>query len=185
MNRPRPSYSPSQHTFANKLARMAWGLVWMTLYWPSPRILHGWRRLLLRLFGAKIGYDAHPCPGARIWAPWNLELGSQSSLADGVDCYCVDRLVIGNDVTISQYAFLCTASHDYTDERMPLVTAPIRIGDRAWICADVFIGPGVTIGEGTVVGARSSVYRDLEPWIVAAGNPARPMGRREIREIAP
>jgi len=92
----------------------------------------------------------------------------------------VDKIAIGMRTTISQYSFLCTASHDYRQDSFPLVTAPITIGDRVWITADVFVGPGVTIGDGAVVIARSSVFDDVAPWIVAQGNPARPIKARRF-----
>ncbi len=159
-------------TTRNRFCRALWGLVWLLLYRPTPRILHGWRCILLKLFGAKVGKGVHPYPAVKIWAPWNLEIGDHSCLANGVDCYCVDKIVIGAHSTVSQYSYLCSASHDYTDVNMPLVTAPIVIGERAWITADVFVGPGVTIGDGAVITARSSVFTDIEPWVVAKGNPA-------------
>lgn len=165
-------------SFANKMARALWHIVWLFLFRPSPRVLHPWRRLLLRLFGAKVGKGAHPYPSARIWAPWNLELGPYSCLAQHVDCYCVAKIRIGAHVTISQYSFLCTASHDFTDPQMALFTAPITIKDWAWITADVFIAPGVTIGEGAVVGARSSVFSNVADWSIAKGHPAAQVGRR-------
>ncbi|HLF97416.1 MAG TPA: putative colanic acid biosynthesis acetyltransferase [Methylococcaceae bacterium] len=96
-----------------------------------------------------------------------------SCLADNVDCYCVAPIAIGAHATVSQYSYLCSASHDYTLPDLPLTSAPIVIGNGAWVAADVFVGPGVTIGEGAVVGARSSVFRNVEPWTVVAGNPAR------------
>lgn len=160
---------------ANKIARIIWGFIWLTLYRTTPRLAHTWRAFLLRLFGAKIGKAVHPYPSARIWAPWNLEMGDHSCLSEGVDCYCVDKIRIGAHSTVSQYSFLCTASHDYTKSSMPLVTAPITIGERVWITAGVFVGPGVTIGDGAVVTARSSVFNDLPPWMVARGNPAIPV----------
>lgn len=168
-----PSDYPSPHSRMNQAMRILWRVVWCLAYRPSPTIFHAWRRVLLRAFGAKIAGDAYPHPSVRIWAPWNLEMGALSSLGPHVDCYCVDRVVIGTRTTISQYAFLCTATHDYRSPLMPLITAPIVIGDRAWVAADAFIGPGVTIGEGGVVGARSCVYSDVESWAVVAGNPAR------------
>lgn len=178
-------YQPSQHSVGNRAARAAWGATWALLYRPSPRILHGWRRFLLRAFGAKVGAGAHPYPSARVWAPWNLEMGDHSALADHVDCYCVDRIRIGEGAVVSQYAFLCAATHDYEDPRFPLVTAPITIEDDAWICADVFVGPGVAVGEGAVVGARSSVFRDVPAWSVVAGSPARFIKPRRVRELSP
>lgn len=169
-------------SFRNKLGRILWGIVWLLFYRPTPRFLHPWRCFLLRLFGAKLGKAVHPYPSARIWAPWNLEMGDHSCLSEQVDCYCVDKIRIGAHATVSQYSFLCTASHDYSDPDMPLVTAPISIGERTWITADVFIAPGVSVGEGAVILARSSVFKSIEPWVVAAGNPARFIKLRTLRK---
>ena len=157
-----------------------WGCVWLMLYRPSPKVLHGWRRFLLRLFGARIGINAHPYPSAKIWAPWNLEMGDHSCLSENVDCYSVDAIRLGPHATVSQYSFLCTASHDYTDPTMPLITAPIIVEAGAWVASDVFVGPGVTIGEGAVVGARSTVFHNVQPWMVVAGNPVKVIRKREI-----
>ena len=176
------SQSQSAHSSVNKLGRILWSIVWTLLYRPTPRFMHGWRRFLLRVFGARIGQGTFPYPSAKIWAPWNLEMGDHSSLGDQVDCYCVDRIRIGSNTTISKYSFLCTASHDYEDPLMPLITAPITIGNGAWITTDVYVGPGVTVGEGAVVGTRSSVFTDVAPWTVVAGTPARFIKRRELKE---
>ena len=172
-------------SLANKLARTVWQVVWLLLYRPTPRLFHPWRCLLLRLFGAKLGRAVHPYPSARIWAPWNLEMGDHACLSEGVDCYCVAPIRIGAHTTVSQYSFLCTASHDYTRADMPLVTAPITIGEGVWITADVFVGPGVTIGDGAVVTARSSVFADIPPWVVARGNPAVPVKARVLQGDQP
>ncbi len=139
--------------------------------------------MLLRCFGARIGAGAVPYPSAKIWAPWNLTMGSGSCISEQVDVYSVDRIVIGENATVSQYCYLCTASHDYNRREMPLVTAPIRIEAYAWVTADVFVGPGVTVGEGAVIGARSTVLRDVEPWAVVAGNPLRVVGQRDRNAI--
>lgn len=170
----------SPHSFRNQIGRMLWRVVWLLFYRPSPRVLHSWRRFLLRLFGASIGAGAHPYPTSVIWAPWNLEMGNHSCLGDGVDCYCVDTIRLGANATVSQYTFLCTASHDYCRLDMPLVTAPITIEANAWVAADVFIGPGVTVGAGAVVGARSTVLKDVQPMVVVAGNPARALRERVL-----
>lgn len=167
-------------TRGNKLARALWAAVWLVLFRPSPIPLHSWRRILLRCFGASIGKRALPYPSARIWAPWNLTMDDDSCLSHQVDCYCVDKIYLGPRVTVSQYSFLCTASHDYTSRSMPLLTAPIRIEADAWVTADVFIGPGVTVCEGAVVGARSTVLRSIRPWTVVAGNPAKEIGPRTL-----
>lgn len=170
--------TPRHLGIGNKLGRVAWQLVWMILYRPTPRIFHPWRCLLLRLFGARLGVSVHPYPSARIWAPWNLVMGDHSCLSEGVDCYCVDKITLGRNVTVSQNTHLCSASHDFRDPAFPLVTAPIVVQDEAWIAADAFIGPGVTVGEGAVVGARACVFRDVESWVIVGGNPARVIGRR-------
>jgi len=163
----------SSHSLRNKVERVVWGIVWTFFYRPSPRPLHAWRRGLLRLFGARIGKGARPHPRVRIWLPRKLEMGEYSILGDDVDCYCVDRITIGAHAVVSQYTYLCTATHDYKDPTFPLVTAPINIGDRCWVAADVFIGPGITIGERSVIGARSSVFDSIPSDVVAFGNPAR------------
>ena len=171
---------PSAHSLKNKLGRVVWALVWGTVFRWSPRVLFGWRRFLLRCFGAKIGKNSRISPSVRVWAPWNLVVGDEVAIAHDVDCYCVGRLTIGDHATISQYSFLCTASHDIADPHMKLMTAPIRIGDQSWVCAGVFVSPGVTIGEGAVAGAMSVVTRDVEPWTVVAGNPARTLKSRAL-----
>jgi putative colanic acid biosynthesis acetyltransferase WcaF len=158
-----------------------WSIVWIMLFRPSPRPFYAWRRCLLRLFGGKIEQGAHPYPSAKVWAPWNLTMGEGSCLADHVDCYSVDRVTLEPYATVSQYSFLCTAGHDYRVMDMPVITAPIRIGRRAWIAADVFIGPGVSIGERAIVGARASVFRNIDPWTVVGGNPARVIKKYEPR----
>ena len=157
---------------SNKFLRIIWKLVWVLLYRPTPRSFHKWRCFLLRLFGAKIGVGVHPYPSAAIWAPWNLIMADNSCLSEYVDCYNVDQISIGKNYTVSQYSFLCTASHDYTKVGMPLITGPITIADDVWIMADVFISPGLKIGEGSIVGARSSVFTNIPPWVIFKGNPA-------------
>jgi len=174
------SLRPTSLSNCNKFGRFVWGFVWLFLFRPTARNMHGWRVFLLKIFGADIGKGAHVYPSAKIWAPWNLEMGEHSCIAENVDCYCVNKVVIGAYATISQYSHLCTASHDYSESSMPLVAAPIKIGAKAWITADVFIGPGVTIGEGSVVTARSSVFADIPSWVVARGNPATPIRARVL-----
>lgn len=169
-------------TFKNRFARVLWGGVWRLFYRPSPVFMHGWRRFILRCFGAKVGKGAHPYPTAVIWAPWNLEMAERSCLGHHVICYSVDKVRLGKAVTVSQYSYLCTASHDYKFKTMPLVTSPVVLGDYAWVTADVFVGPGVTIGEGAVVGARSTITKDVPNWTVVAGSPPVEIGKRSLSE---
>lgn len=175
------SNKPSPHSLSNRLRRVAWGLVQATIFRWVPRPMHAMRARILRLFGARVSLKARVCPRARIWGPWNLVMGDYATLADDVDCYCVDTIEIGAHTTVSQYAYLCGATHDHEDRRFTLRPMPIRIGPSCWIAADVFVGPGVTIGEGTVVGARSSVFHDLPPWKVCVGTPAEPVKDRVIK----
>lgn len=166
----------------DRLRRMVWELVYFLLFRPTPRfMLEGWRQFLLRSFGAKIGKGCRIAPSCIIWAPWNLTLGDQVCLAAGVDCYTMAEIAIGDFSTVSQRAFLCAGSHDISRLSRPLVVKPITIGRHAWICAEAFVGPGVTIGEGSVVAARAVTVQDVPEWTVVAGNPARPVKKRQIR----
>lgn len=171
----------SPHSLGNRAARLAWSVAWMLLFRPSPRPMHAWRNWLLRVFGAKLHPSARVYPRARCWAPWNLVMHERACVADDVDVYCARTITIGAHSTVSQYSYLCGATHDFEDERHPLVPLPITIGERCWIAADVFVAPGVTIGSGTVVGARSSVFRDLPEWSVAVGTPAKAVRKRVLR----
>jgi putative colanic acid biosynthesis acetyltransferase WcaF len=159
--------------------------LWLILGRATPRFLHGWRRLLLRLGGANAGRGVRAYPSCRIWAPWNLSLGEHSCLAERVDCYSVDRIVLGAFSVVSQDAVLCTATHDYNDPGFPVISKPIKIGAHAWIAAGAFIGPGVTVGEGAVVGARAVVTKDVPAWTIVAGNPARGIGARRYQLDSP
>ncbi|MGB5085391.1 MAG: putative colanic acid biosynthesis acetyltransferase [Methylocystis silviterrae] len=166
---------------ADKFRRAVWNVVWVTLFRPTPVVLHGWRRSLLRAFGARIGSNVHPYPAARIWAPWNLVMEEGSCLGSGCDCYSVDHVRIGRNAVVSQAVSICTASHDHRDPAFPLVTAPVTIEAGAWVAAEAFVGPGVTIGERAVVAARAVVVRDIPAEAIVAGNPARHVGHRSSK----
>lgn len=168
----------SVHGLRNKLARLLWFWVWLLLFRPTPRPMHIWRRFLLRSFGAQLSSSSRIYPRAKIWAPWNLVMGDSSTISDDVDCYSVAKIIIGSHTTVSQYTYLCGATHDHTHARFPLVPKRIVIGEQCWIAADVFVSPGVTIGDGTVVGARSSVFTNLPAWKICVGTPAIPIKDR-------
>ncbi|NQX02627.1 colanic acid biosynthesis acetyltransferase WcaF [bacterium] len=174
-----PSFS-----LGNRLARLGWGFVSALLFRPSPRPLHAWRSFLLRQFGAKIGAGAHIYPGVIIWAPWNLEIGDGTGIASGAILYSQGKITIGKRAVISQGVHLCAGTHDFTQKGFPLITKPIVIGDQVWIAAEAFVHPGVMIGDGTVVGARSVVTRSLPPWKVCSGFPAMPIKDRVIKDPA-
>jgi putative colanic acid biosynthesis acetyltransferase WcaF len=171
-NRPKLPHLPPID-FRDRMRRGIWGLVRALLFRPSPRRLHGWRRMLLRLFGARIASDAHIYPSAMIYAPWKLTMGPVSCLADGVDCYNVASITLGAHALASQRSFLCTASHDLDDPMLPLIGAPIVLEDHSWVTAEVFVSPGVRFHEGAVALARSVVTRDVPAWTVVAGHPAK------------
>jgi len=163
----------------HKLKRLVWEAVWLLLFRPTPRwCLNGWRRFLLRAFGAKIGRGVRIHGSARIWQPWRLSIGDASWIDGGVSLYSVDELKIGANAVVSEGAYLCTASHDITSETFDLVTRPVSIGDGAWICARASVLPGVVVGEGAVVAAGAVVAKDVESWTVVAGNPAKVVKKR-------
>jgi putative colanic acid biosynthesis acetyltransferase WcaF len=173
-----PTTQPS-FSLRNRIGRALWHTTWLLLFRPSPRPLHAWRAALLRLFGAKLGVDAHVYPAARIWAPWNLEVGHHVGIADGVTLYSMARIVVGDYSVISQGAHLCCGSHDYNSPTFQLFAKPITLGAHVWVCAEAFLSPGVTVAEGCVIGARSMVTRSLDsPWTVYAGNPCQTTGKR-------
>jgi len=167
--------------FSDRLARGAWNLAWLLLFRPSPVFMHGWRRWILRRFGAKVGVGAHIYPSARIWAPWNLDVDVEAGVAGGAILYSQGRIRIGRRAVVSQGAHICTGTHDYEKAGSPLVTGPVEIGDHAWVAAEAFVHPGVSIGEGAVVGARAVVTRDMPSWTVCAGHPCSPLKPRVWR----
>jgi len=179
------AHSGPSFSFGNRLARLAWGVVYATLFRWSPRPLHAWRALLLRLFGAKLGEGCHVYPRAVIWAPWNLECADQVGVADGAIIYNQALIRLGKRVVISQGAHLCSGTHDYSDPNFPLVASPITVGDHAWVAAEAFVHPGITIGEGAVIGARAVVTKDMPVWMVCAGHPCQPIKCRVMNEKAP
>lgn len=176
-----PRIQPS-FSLQNRLARVLWGICYLLLFRPSPRPLHEWRSFLLRCFGAKIGRHCHVYPSVEIWAPWNLELEDYVGIGDQVSCYTMAKISCGEGVVISQGSYLCTGSHDYESPNFQLFTQPIRIERQVWICAQAFLCPGVTVGEGAVVGARSVVIKDVPAWMVCGGHPCKPLKPRVIRE---
>jgi putative colanic acid biosynthesis acetyltransferase WcaF len=171
-------FEGASFSFRNRLARLAWQLVWLLLFRPTPPPLHRWRCLLLRCFGARIAAGCHIYSDARIWAPWNLHMAGQACLGPRVICYSMAPIHLGERVVVSQGAHLCTGSHDYTSATFPLFARPITIGADAWVCTEAFVGPGVVIGEGAVIGARAVAMRSQPAWMVCAGNPCQPFKPR-------
>lgn len=165
-------------SLANKLGRMAWSIVCTLLFRPSPRPMHAWRAFLLRCFGARLGPKCHIYAGARIWAPWNLECAEGAAIADEAVIYNAAPVSLGEYAIVSQQAYLCTATHDFEDPEFPMIVAPISLGRRAWVCARACVLPGVSLGDGAVLGLAAVATKNLEPWQIHAGNPAKLLKRR-------
>jgi len=173
-----PSFS-----LKNRLARVLWNVVSFFIFRLTPNPLHKWRAFVLRVFGAKVGKSVHVYPRVKIWAPWNLTLGDECGIANGVTLYAQGQIAIGKRTVISQGAHLVAGTHDYTKKGFPLYTMPITIKDYVWIAAETFIHPGIEIGEGAVIGARSVVTKNQPPWMVCAGHPCKPIKARIINDL--
>lgn len=172
-------YTPGEY-----IRRFLWNLVQRTLFRFSPPRAFGWRRWLLTRFGATMGHHSYVRPNTRIFHPWLLRMGDWCVLADDVTIYNLGAVHIGSHSVISQGTYVCAGTHDYTLSDLPLQRPPIHIGAGVWIAAQAFIGPGVTIGDNTVIGARAVVMKDIPPGVVAAGNPARVIKSRLMRTDA-
>jgi putative colanic acid biosynthesis acetyltransferase WcaF len=156
---------------SERLARMAWTFINQTV-WRLPRGW-GWRRWLLRRFGAKVGRAAVFRASAQVFHPWLFEIGDYSTLGPGVVIYNLGPVKIGSHTTLSQDTYVCAGTHDYAVPYLPLQRPPIVIGSGVWVAAQAFVGPGVSIGDNCVIGARAVVARDIPPGMIAAGNPAK------------
>jgi putative colanic acid biosynthesis acetyltransferase WcaF len=168
----------SPWTTRQKIVRALWMILRPILFRASFHNWYAWRRLVLRCFGAKIGRSCIIRPTASIEIPFNLVMDDFATLGDHSIVYNLGTITIGKRVTISQYAHLCAGTHDFTRPEMPLLRPPIKVGDDAWIATDAFVGPGVRVGEGAILGARASAYKDLEPWSIYAGAPAKKLRDR-------
>lgn len=170
-----PSFS-----LGNRARRAVWALAWMVLARWTPPPLHGWRVLILRLFGARIGRGCRIYASTRVWDPANLELGENVLIGREAIIYNQGRIVIGSDSVVSQRAHLCASSHDIGDPHFQLILRPIAIGERCWIAAEAFVGPGVSMADGSVLGARGALFGNAEAWTVYRGNPAVPIAMRQL-----
>lgn len=175
----------SPWTTREKIGRALWMLLRVPLFRMSWHNWYGWRRFLLRRFGATIGRRCTIRPTARIEIPWLLEMDDGATLGDYSIVYNLGRVRIGKRTTVSQYAHLCAGTHDITRVDRPLLRPEVRVGDDCWIAADAYVGPGVTVADGTIVGARASLFRDTEPWSIYAGNPAKRLRERPRPQPAP
>lgn len=161
--------------------RILWGLIRNSLWKVAWHRFGFLRMLILRIFGAQVNVTAMAYGSTNILRPWNVKLGRRVALGPGVKLYNLSKIEIGDNTVISQDAYLCGGTHDYTSSVLPLLRKDIIVKSNVWICAGAFIGPGVTIGEGSVIGARSVVLKDVAPWSVVGGNPAKFIKTRIIK----
>lgn len=174
----------SPYTTYDRIKRTIWNICWTLFARPFPKSMcNKWKIFILRCFGAKVSYKANVYSSAKIFMPWNLVMEDYSCLASGVDCYNAAKITLKANAIVSQRSYLCTASHNISSQWHEQVEKPIVIEERAWVAAEAFIGPGVTIGEGAVVGARGVVFKNVEPWTVVGGNPAKFIKMRLLKEI--
>ncbi len=170
------------YSLTDKVRRLLWTIVWACFARPLPKSAgRRWKILLLRMFGARVAWTANVYSSATVFKPWLLEMDDYACLASGVDCYNAAPVRLGVNAIVSQRAFLCTAGHDIADPRHHQTEAPIVIEDRAWVCAEAYVGQGVTVGEGAVVCPRGVAVKNVEPWTVVGGNPAKYIKMRKMK----
>ena len=180
-------HTPGHVPVSIKIKRVVWNITAAFLFrlFITP-VFRKWRIALLRMFGAKVEWDANVYASVKIWAPWMLQMGHHACLGPEVICYNQDWVVLEDDAIVSQYLYLCTAGHDVDHANTAdsgLITAPIVLRRGAWVGSRAYIGMGVEIGEGAVVGATASVYKSVEPWTVVGGNPCKIIKMRKLTNI--
>lgn len=174
--------TPNNFRGKSKITVQLWWLVQALFFSTTPQFMYGWRRFLLKCFGAKIGKNVIIRPSAKFTYPWKIKIGDYSWIGDDVVLYSLGEIEIGAHTVVSQKSYLCTGSHDYTKNDFPIYSKKIIIEDECWLATDVFVSPGVTIGRGTVVGARSTVIKDLNSNSVYVGSPVKFIKNRKIAE---
>ncbi len=166
-----------KYTRKELIGRMLWAAC-SPLFRYSPRLMWGWRRFLLRSFGAKVGKKVNIMPTVKVFIPWQFEIGDWSCIGFDALIYNLGEIKIGENVTVSQRAHLCAGTHDFRDPAMPLIRSTITVHDGVWICADAFVGPNVEIHKNAIVGAGAVLLRHVENDVIVGGNPAKPIGKR-------
>lgn len=164
---------PNNFRGKNAFIVQLWWIVQGVFFKNSPQFMYGFRRFLLRLFGAKIGKDVILRPSVKTTYPWKVTIGDYSWIGDDVNLYSLGEIDIGKNVVISQKSYICTGSHDYLQSDFPIFAKKITIKDGCWLATDVFVAPGITIEKGSVIGSRSSVYKNIPANKVCIGNPAK------------
>lgn len=172
--------SEKKYSLKHQFLRLLW-IFGKLIFRLSPRPFFGLRRGILRLFGATVGNHVNIYSSTIIYFPWNLTIGDFSAVGENALIYNLGVIEIGQNVTISHLAQICAGSHDYSDPTLPLLKPKITIEDNVWICTQAFIGPGVRVNEGAVIGACAVLTKDAEAWMVFGGNPARLIKKRVLK----
>lgn len=177
-NKKNDNQFKSSWSFKEILFLRIWKLIWLVFYLPSPKILNKWRIFLLRFFGADVSWNVFIYSSSKVFAPWLLKMEGRSCLGPNTNIYNLGMVIIKDRVTISQNSFVCNGTHDLSDRNLPLLVGEIIIEQDVFVGANALILPGLSIGEGAVIGAGSVVTKDVDPWIIVAGNPARNINKR-------
>lgn len=175
-----PTQGGPSFTLRNRLIRLLWNVSWAILAAWTPTPFYRYRVALIRMFGGEVDWSAHVYGSARIWLPSNLQMGPHSCIGPDVNCYCMGRITLEAGAIVSQGATLCAGSHDIHDADFQLVTKPIIVRKQAWVAAEAFLGPGVTVGESAVIGARAVLFSDASSNGIYVGNPAKRIKDREV-----
>lgn len=178
----RPMGAGAAFSLGNKVERVLWQACWLLLARWTPVPLFDWRRLVLRLFGAKIGNGARIYPSVRVWLPRHLAVGENAIIGHQANLYNQGTITVGPNTVISQGAHLCASTHDVGDPDFALIVRPIVIRQACWVAAEAFVGPGVTMGEGAVLAARGALFDDAEEMTIYRGNPATAVKQRQLRQ---
>ena len=176
---PQANRAARKYSWAEQCRRVLWAVGEYAIR-LSPRPCFGWRRMVLRMFGAKVGRAVHCYPSTRFYMPWNVTIGDWAALGEDAFIYSLGKVHIGAKVAVAYRAHICAGTHDFSDPALPLLKPPVVIGDNAWIGTEAFIGPGTTIGEGAIVAARAVVVKDVPALHMVGGNPARQIGLRPV-----
>lgn len=179
LHRKNDNYRPEEYRI-----RVFWMLC-RPLLRIIPRFLYEWRNRVLRLFGAKIGKDVRLYPTVDIFFPWNLEIGDEVTIGDKVQLYSLGKIRIGDGTMISYGAHFCAGTHDYTRRNLPLLKPEIRLGRGIWVCAEAFVGPGIEVGDYSIIGARAALFKSFPACSIIGGNPARRIKERPLPEADP
>lgn len=167
---------------SDKIYRLVWRIVSLIIFRPfSLPFFKTWRIFILRTFGAEIEKDCNIYASAYIPSPRNLKMGKHSTIGPEAKLH-FGKTIIGKKVTISQRAYICSATHEIDSLNTPFISGVIEIKDFAWVAAEAFVMNNITIGEGAVVGARAAVFKNVDPWTVVGGNPAKFIKKRIITQ---